>query len=148
LIFAGFGYLIHGFASGHFRKNLLPARSELGGKELAQSIAKHLTFARPEASEVWSYNTLQRGAYLAVIFLLLPLVTWTGLAMSPAVVSAFPWLVNSLGGQQSARTIHFFVSLALTGFLLVHVGMVIRAGFFSRMRAMITGRVSQNTEVK
>ena len=61
--------------------------------------------------------------------------------MSPAFVSAVPAAVNILGGQQSARTLHFFVSLALVLFLLVHVGMVLLAGFWSRMRAMITGRV-------
>ena len=44
--------------------------------------------------------------------------------MSPAFVSAFPATVNVLGGQQSARTLHFFVSLALVLFLLVHVVMV------------------------
>jgi thiosulfate reductase cytochrome b subunit len=45
-----------------------------------------------------------------------------------------------LGGEQSARTIHFFVSLFLLLFVLVHVVMVFLAGFRSRMRAMITGR--------
>jgi hypothetical protein len=34
---------------------------------------------------------VQRIAYLAVIFVLFPLVIWTGLAMSPAFDSAFPW---------------------------------------------------------
>jgi thiosulfate reductase cytochrome b subunit len=60
--------------------------------------------------------------------------------MSPAFVSAFPASVAVMGGQQSARTIHFFVSLALLLFLLVHVLMICVAGFRSRMRAMITGR--------
>ena len=83
---------------------------------------------------------LQRLSYLFVIFVLFPLIIWTGLAMSPAFVSAVPASVNLLGGQQSARTLHFFVSLALVLFLLVHVGMVWFAGFRSRMRAMITGR--------
>jgi thiosulfate reductase cytochrome b subunit len=50
------------------------------------------------------------------------------------------------GGQQSARTIHFFVSLALLLFLLVHVVMVFLAGFRSRMRAIITGRVGTDME--
>ena len=63
--------------------------------------------------EAWSYNLLQRLTYLFVIFVLFPLVIWTGLAMSPAFVSAVPATVNLLGGQQSARTLHFFVSLAL-----------------------------------
>ena len=65
---------------------------------------------------------------------------WTGLAMSPAIASAFPATVTVLGGQQSARTIHFFVSVFLLLFLLVHVGMVGLTGFRNRMRAMITGR--------
>jgi thiosulfate reductase cytochrome b subunit len=54
--------------------------------------------------------------------------------------------VTLLGGQQSARTIHFFVSLALVLFLVVHVVMVCHAGFRSRMRAMITGRAGAHME--
>ena len=89
---------------------------------------------------------LQRLTYLFVIFVLFPLVVWTGLAMSPAFVSAVPAAVNVLGGQQSARTIHFFVSIVLTLFLFVHVIMVSLAGFGNRMRAMITGRVGTERE--
>jgi thiosulfate reductase cytochrome b subunit len=110
------------------------------------AIAKHLRFARPSAEEAWSYNLLQRLSYLFVIFVLFPLVIWTGLAMSPAFVSAVPATVTLLGGQQSARTIHFFVSLSLLLFLLVHVVMVCLAGFRSRMRAMITGRAGTHME--
>jgi thiosulfate reductase cytochrome b subunit len=84
--------------------------------------------------------------YLFVIFVLFPLVIWTGLAMSPAFVSVVPAAVTTLGGQQSARTIHFFVSVALVLFLLIHVGMVFVAGFKNRMRAMITGRASTHRE--
>jgi thiosulfate reductase cytochrome b subunit len=102
-----------------------------------------LHFQRPPETEAWSYNTLQRLTYLFVIFVLFPLVVWTGLAMSPGFVSAFPATVNVLGGQQSARTIHFLVSLSLVLFLLVHVVMICLAGFWSRMRAMITGRAAR-----
>jgi thiosulfate reductase cytochrome b subunit len=42
-----------------------------------------------------------------VIFVLFPLIIWTGLAMSPAFTAAFPWTAALLGGRQSARTIHF-----------------------------------------
>ena len=66
--------------------------------------------------------------------------------MSPGFVSAFPATVTLLGGQQSARTIHFFVSLALLVFVVVHVVMVFLAGFWSRMRAMITGRTNAPLE--
>jgi thiosulfate reductase cytochrome b subunit len=84
---------------------------------------------------------LQRTAYLVVIFVLFPLVIWTGLALSPAFDSAVPAAVNLLGGRQSARTLHFFVSGALVLFLIFHVTMVALSGFKSRMRAMISGRV-------
>jgi thiosulfate reductase cytochrome b subunit len=86
-----------------------------------------------------SYNLVQRLTYILVIFLLFPLVIWTGLAMSPAFVSAVPSTVTILGGRQSARTLHFLVSVSLVAFLLVHVAMVWFAGFGARVMAMITG---------
>ena len=140
-VLTGLLYLIFGFVTGHFRKNLLPDRADLSWRGFLTSIANHLRFERPSDAEVWSYNVLQRLSYLFVIFVLFPLIIWTGLAMSPSFVSAFPASVTSLGGQQSARTIHFFVSLSLVLFLVVHVVMVCLAGFRSRMRAMITGRM-------
>ncbi len=66
--------------------------------------------------------------------------------MSLSFVSAFPATVTLLGGEQSARTLHFFVSIALVLFLFVHVVMVCLAGFKSRMRAMITGRAAAQKE--
>jgi thiosulfate reductase cytochrome b subunit len=141
-ILTGLLYVIFGFLTGHFRKNLLPGGPDLSWRALTKAMAGHLRFERPSEAEAWSYNVLQRLAYLFVIFILFPFVIWTGLAMSPAFVSAFPATVNLLGGQQSARTLHFFVSLALVLFLVVHVGMVWFAGFRSRMRAMITGRAA------
>jgi thiosulfate reductase cytochrome b subunit len=110
------------------------------------SFAKPLRFERPNAAEASSYNGLQRLTYLFVIFVLFPLVIWSGLAMSLAFASAFPWSVVLLGGRQSARTIHFFVSLALVLFLFVHVAMVCLAGFWGRTGAMITGRVGPRKE--
>jgi thiosulfate reductase cytochrome b subunit len=145
-ILTGLLYVLSGWLTGHFQKNLLPAKADLSWRSFSLAIAKNLRFARPSAAEAWSYNLLQRLTYLFVIFVLFPFVIWTGLAMSPAFVSAFPATVTLLGGQQSARTLHFFVSLALLLFLLVHVVMVCVAGLGSRMRAMITGRASTPME--
>ena len=139
-VLAGLLYGIASLLNGHLRKNLLPVRADLSWRSFSNTIVSHLRFQRPGESEAWSYNLLQRLSYLFVIFVLFPLVIWTGLAMSPGFVSAVPATVTLLGGQQSARTIHFFVSVFLLLFLLVHVGMVWFAGFWSRMRAMITGR--------
>jgi thiosulfate reductase cytochrome b subunit len=86
------------------------------------------------------YDVPQRITYLVVVSVVFPLMIWTGLAMSPAITSVFPDIVRLLGGQQSARTIHFFVAAFLVLFLAVHVTMVYRAGFVNHMRAMITGR--------
>jgi thiosulfate reductase cytochrome b subunit len=138
-VFTGLFYVGFGFLSGHFRRNLLPSAAEVSPKRLTMAVAQHLRY-RPGEDEAWSYNVLQRLAYLIVIFVLFPLVIWTGLAMSPGFVSAFPSAVTSLGGQQSARTLHFFVSGLLVLFLLVHIVMVCLAGFRKRVRAMITGR--------
>ena len=146
VILTGLLYVLSFFFTRHLRKNLLPAKSDLSLRAFWTAFAKNLRLRRPPASEASSYNLLQRLAYLFVIFVLFPLVIWTGLAMSPAFVSAFPFTVNSLGGQQSARTLHFFVSLALVLFLIVHVAMVFLAGFWSRTRAMITGRASTRME--
>jgi thiosulfate reductase cytochrome b subunit len=138
-VLTGLLYAVSGLFTGHFRKHLLPAGSDLTWRALSRVIRNHLRFKRPGETEAWSYNVLQRLTYLVVIFVLFPLVIWTGLAMSPAIASAFPATVTVFGGQQSARTIHFFVSVFLLLFLLVHIGMVCLAGFRSRMRAMITG---------
>ena len=87
------------------------------------------------------YSGVQRSAYLIVVFALLPLMIISGLAMSPAVTAALPIFVRILGGYQSSRTIHFFVTNILVVFLLAHVTMVYLAGFRSRMRGMITGEI-------
>jgi len=141
LLYAGFG-----FAKGHFRSNLLPAPSDLTAKNFADNMVRHLRFARPSDREVWSYNLLQRLTYLLVIFVLFPLAIWTGLAMSPAIEGLFPGMVVAVGGRQSARTIHFLVSILLVLFVLVHVIMVYLAGFWSRVGAMISGRAPKTME--
>ena len=145
-VLTGMLYMVFGFLTGHFRKNLLPDKADLSWRGFSAAIATHLRFERPDEAGAGSYNVLQRLTYVFVIFVLFPLVIWTGLAMSPAFVSAVPASVTLLGGRQSARTLHFFVSLALLLFLLVHVVMVCLAGFSSRMRAMITGRASTDME--
>jgi thiosulfate reductase cytochrome b subunit len=128
LVGVGLLYGLHGLLTGHFRKNLLPART-----------------ARPGSAE--SYNPVQRLAYLGVIFGLFPLMIWTGLAMSPAFVARFPIAVEVFGGQQSARTIHFVVTVLLLLFIAGHIVMVARAGFVARIAAMVTGRVKGQAAV-
>ena len=146
LVLTGLLYIVDGLLKGHFRRNLIPARAGLSWRAFSMVIASHLRFRPASEAGAGSYNVLQRLTYLFVIFVLFPLVIWTGLAMSPAIASVFPATVTVLGGQQSARTIHFFVSVLLLVFLFVHVVMVCLAGFRNRMRAMISGRAATHME--
>jgi len=146
-VLTGLLYVVWGSITRHFGKNLLPGRADLSRRALSKVTADHLRFKRPDDAEAWSYNSLQRLTYLFVIFVLFPLIIWTGLAMSPAIASVFPGAVSVLGGQQSARTIHFFVTVSLVLFLLIHIVMIFLAGFTNRMRAMITGRAGAHKEL-
>jgi thiosulfate reductase cytochrome b subunit len=139
VVLTGVVYAIWGLWTGHFRNNLFPTPSERTWRAFLQVFANHIRLRRPEETEAFSYNPVQRAAYLVVIFVLFPLVICTGLALSPAFNSAVPAIVNALGGRQSARTLHFFVSAFLLAFLIVHVALIVLAGFTSRVRAMITG---------
>ena len=141
LLFTGLAYLIAGLRSRHFRRNLVPAAADRTWQAFRTTILEHVRFNAAALGDPSSYNALQRLSYLVIVFVLVPLVVWTGLAMAPGFTAVFPWAVNLLGGRQSARTLHFFITIALVLFTLVHVAMIMLAGFRSRVRAMITGTV-------
>jgi thiosulfate reductase cytochrome b subunit len=142
---SGLIYLVHGFASRHFRRDLLPSRADLTLDEVRRAVAGHLHRGDAGGPDLNSYNVVQRVSYLVVVFVLGPLVLLTGLAFSPALASVAPVIVNMFGGQQSARTIHFFVAAAILLFVLVHVVLACTSGFRARMRRMISDRESQST---
>lgn len=139
ILFVGLVYVVAGVRSGHFRGNLMPAPTERSWRVVRNAVAEHLRFATSAVGDAWSYNVLQRLSYLAIVFVLFPLTIWTGLAMAPAFTAIVPGSAALLGGQQSARTLHFLCTIALVAFMAVHVAMVVLAGFRSRVRAMITG---------
>ena len=146
LILTGLVYVIFGLWTRHFGRNLFPASADRSWAALRRVIAMHLRFPRADEADAHSYNVLQRVTYLLVVFFLFPGVILTGLAMSPAFNSAVPWVVNLLGGRQSARTLHFLVSISLVVFLVVHVAMIVLTGFGVRMREMITGIAPRQQE--
>jgi thiosulfate reductase cytochrome b subunit len=133
-------YLAAGLASGHFWRDLLPGREQLRPAALLKDLANHLRLKFPRGEASRGYNPLQKLTYLAVVFVLLPLMILTGLAMSPGMDAIVPWLVDLFGGRQSARTIHFIVAGLVVLFVFVHVAMVLLAGPVNELRAMITGR--------
>jgi thiosulfate reductase cytochrome b subunit len=141
LVFTALAYGLYGLFTGHFLRNIFPARGQWNWRSFREVLGKYRRRGPPDPAEAHSYNVLQRAAYLVVIFIAFPMIIWTGLAMSPSFTSAFPSCVSLLGGRQTARTLHFFLTGLLVVFLLGHVTMIALAGFWNRMRAMITGRV-------
>jgi thiosulfate reductase cytochrome b subunit len=148
LVLPGLTYVVAGLITHHFRKELLPPRTELTWTRILGTISDHLRWKTIAADEAWTYNVVQRIIYLGVVFLLFPAIVWTGLAMSPALMSVFPFMVTILGGHQSARTLHFVFSSLLLLFIIVHVAMVFLVGFGSHLQAMITGRIPKGERAR
>jgi len=132
-------YLAYGLVRGRFRATLLPRLAEIRPAALWRDIRAHLRWRHPQESLARGYNTLQKVAYLGVLFILLPTQVLSGMTMSNSALSIFPFLVDLFGGRQSARTIHFIDAVLLLAFLLVHLWQVVAAGPVNEVRAMITG---------
>jgi thiosulfate reductase cytochrome b subunit len=139
LVVTGLIYLLAGLASGHLWRHLVPRLRELAPRRLWQEVVAHLHLPLAKSPGGPPYGVLQKLSYAGVVLIALPLMTVTGLAMSPAITAAYPGLLDLFGGSQSARTIHFFVFAVLVLFFIVHVAMVALTGFRRQMRAMTFG---------
>jgi thiosulfate reductase cytochrome b subunit len=139
LVLAGAIYLLTGAFTGHFRRHIIPRAAELSADEFWRDVREHVRMRIPAATGGPRYGLLQKCSYVAVVFLALPLIVITGLAMSPAIGSGYPFLPSMFGGLQSARTIHFIAFVALILFLLVHLVMILLSGFTKQMRDMTVG---------
>ena len=127
-------WLVAGLLNGHITRDLWPRMNDF--RRLPGDIAAHL---RLRFHHMRAYNTLQKLSYGGVLFILLPLMIVTGLAMSPSMDSLLPWLNEVLGGRQTARTIHFGVMVLLVLFFVVHMLMVLAAGPINELRSIVTG---------
>jgi len=136
----GLIYWLVGLVGGHITKDLVPTKADVKPKNLWHEVVTHAQLKFPKGEEARRYNVLQKGAYLGVVLILLPLMVLTGLCMSPGFNAATPWLVEFFGGRQSARTIHFLTAFTIVGFVLLHLFMVVASGTWNNIRSMITGR--------
>jgi thiosulfate reductase cytochrome b subunit len=145
-LFVGNGVFFVSWAitRGHFKRDLLPTRQDF--VQLPRTILDHLKLKFPKGEAARRYNTLQKLAYVLVIFGLGPLIVLTGLTMSPTMDSVFPGLLWLFGGRQTARTIHFLCAISFLGFFILHIVMVILSGAWNNLRAMITGRLAIEVE--
>ena len=122
----------------HFTRDIAAPVSAWSPMQLWAEIRHHLK-GKFEQEPGAKYNTLQKLTYGVVLGILLPLMVFTGLAISPGFEPAAPWLVDALGGRQSARSIHFIVAFALLAFFVVHVIMVLLSGPIGQIWSMIAG---------
>ena len=132
-------FLVTSLINRHAQRDLAPTRDEVRPSHIWNDIREHARLRFPTGEAALRYNILQKISYVAVIFVLLPLMILTGLTMSPAMDAAWPWLVDLFGGRQSARSIHFLCAMLLALFILVHLAMVLLAGPLNEIRSMITG---------
>jgi len=139
LVLGLLAFVAYALVSGHLRRDLALTRAERHPRHLLADLWDHARLRFPRGEAARSYNPLQKIAYLSVLFGLLPLLVLTGLTMSPTINAAWPWLLDLLGGRQSARSLHFLGALGLALFIAVHLAMVVLAGPVNELRAMITG---------
>ena len=126
----GLVYVILGFATGRFRRKLIPitpsgviadTRAALTGKLAHDDLSK--------------YNSVQKLLYAGII-LVGVLIVLSGLAIWKPV--QFQYLTALFGGYDIARYVHFFAMASIVLFLVVHVVMALLVP--KSLRAMLTGR--------
>jgi thiosulfate reductase cytochrome b subunit len=139
-------YLLWSLVNGHIRRDLHITRREWSPKHIWHDVKEHARLRFPSGAAALNYNVLQKLAYAGVLFVLLPGVIFTGLAMSPGQDAAWPWLTQAFGGRQTARSIHFLCAFGFVAFFLVHIAMVVLAGPINEVRSMITGKYRLSRE--
>jgi thiosulfate reductase cytochrome b subunit len=130
LMVNGLVYLTLGFATGRFRKKLLPitpsgvisdARAALTGKLSHEDLSR--------------YNYVQKLLYAGIIVVGV-LIVLSGLSIWKPV--QFQYLTALFGGYDVARYVHFICMSAICAFLIVHVALAVLVT--KSLRAMIIGR--------
>jgi thiosulfate reductase cytochrome b subunit len=81
------------------------------------------------------YNDAQKVAYTAVILMGFVMLL-SGFAIYKPTQAY--WLTALFFGYENARWVHFWTTIMLCGFFLVHVAQVVRAGW-NNFRSMVTG---------
>ncbi|MGQ0657966.1 MAG: cytochrome b/b6 domain-containing protein [Chromatiales bacterium] len=133
----GLAFALYALCSRHLSRDLIPWWKDLRG--LGRSIVDHLLFRHPTGEAARHYNVLQKISYFTLIFIFGPLVVLAGMAMSPWLDAAFPWLLTMFDGRQSARTVHFVLAFAFVLFIFIHLFMVAVTGVWNNVRSMLTG---------
>jgi thiosulfate reductase cytochrome b subunit len=130
LMVNGLVYVVLGFATGRFRKKLLPITA--GG---VISDTRAALTGRLSHEDLTKYNYVQKLLYAGIIVVGV-LIVLSGLSIWKPV--QFQYLTALFGGYDVARYVHFFCMAAICAFLVVHVALAVLVP--KSLRAMIIGR--------
>lgn len=120
-----------------FRRDIASHRREWRWGAIREDVRNHLRFKFDPVEG--KYNFFQKLSYGLVYGLLLPLMIFTGMAISPGWEPALGWMIDLMGGRQSARSLHFITSWAIFAFFVLHVALVFVSGPIGQLRSMILG---------
>jgi thiosulfate reductase cytochrome b subunit len=129
LMVNGLVYLTLGFATGRFRKKLLPITP--GG---VISDAKAALTGKLSHEDLSRYNYVQKLLYAGIIVVGV-LIVLSGLSIWKPV--QLQYLTALFGGYDVARYVHFICMAAICAFLIVHVALAVLVP--KSLRAMIIG---------
>ena len=125
-------YVLFNAISGQWR--YLVPRKLTWGK--AVTVIRHDVFRSGRMPTQYKYNGAQKLVYFFV-FIMLVLMTTTGLAIwKPGDLG---WLAIPTGGVDLAKPVHFWLTMAFSLYIVVHVVQVARAGW-NGFRSMVTGK--------
>jgi thiosulfate reductase cytochrome b subunit len=141
-VLTGAVYIALVFATGYWHY-LIPARWSIV-PDAIRNIGTYLHFQLAPPIPGQPFNSAQKLAYFAVIFLLAPFQILTGAAMSPSVLARFPRYGTLFGGKQGARSLHFLGLCAFAAFVVIHVAMVLIHGLPREFAAMVLGDYRAN----
>ena len=117
-------FFYYGLVARNLGKIYVPTRDDLQTGLLRQAKFYFLTYflgwknphhAKPDDK----FNPMQKSAYLAIMFVLMPLVALSGILLTN--VAPLRELVIMVGGLKLLATVHFLLACSLVAFLFTHV---------------------------
>src|SRR5213080_390443 len=130
LMVNGLIYLALGFATGRFRKKLLPITPAGVISDTKAALTGKLSH-----DDLTRYNYVQKLLYAGIIVVGV-LIVLSGLAIWKPV--QLQYLTAMFGGYDAARYVHFICMALIVAFLVVHIALALLVP--KSLRAMIIGR--------
>ena len=130
LMVNGLIYLALGFATGRFRRKLLPITPEGVISDTRAALTGKLSH-----DDLSKYNYVQKVLYAGVIVVGIVIVL-SGLSIWKPV--QLQYLTALFGGYDAARYVHFICMALIVAFMVVHVVLALLVP--KSLRAMIVGR--------